>query len=66
MVHFLDGVAFAGVRRYLAISRTVAARPGYFPEGVEAEVAYPPSDLGGARCGDFAYLFTASRIEPRM
>jgi glycosyltransferase involved in cell wall biosynthesis len=64
VVHFLDGVAFAGVRRYLAISRTVAARPGYFPEGVEAEVAYPPSDLGGARCGDFAYLFTASRIEP--
>ena len=63
VVHFLDGVALAEARRYLAISRTVAARPGYFPEGAAVEVAYPPSDLGGARCGDAAHLFTASRIE---
>jgi glycosyltransferase involved in cell wall biosynthesis len=64
VVHFLDGAAFAGVRRHLAISRTVAARPGYFPPGVPVEVAYPPSDLGGARCGGFDHLVSASRIEP--
>lgn len=64
VVHFLDGVAFEGIRRYLAISRTVATRPGYFPPGAAVEVAYPPSDLGGARCGGSTHLFTASRIEP--
>jgi glycosyltransferase involved in cell wall biosynthesis len=63
VVHFLDGAAFAEVRRYLAISRTVAARREYFPAGAAVEVAYPPSDLGGARCGGFDHLFTASRIE---
>ncbi|HEX3604896.1 MAG TPA: glycosyltransferase family 4 protein, partial [Candidatus Dormibacteraeota bacterium] len=63
VVHFLDGVAFEGVRRHLAISRTVAGRAGYFPADAAVEVAYPPSDLGGARCGGFGHLFTASRIE---
>jgi glycosyltransferase involved in cell wall biosynthesis len=63
VVHFLDGAAFEGVRRHLAISRTVAARRDYFPAGAAVEVAYPPSDLGGARCEGFDHLFTASRIE---
>jgi glycosyltransferase involved in cell wall biosynthesis len=63
VVHFLDGAAFEGVRRHLAISRTVAARRDYFPAGAAVEVAHPPSDLGGARCGGFDHLFTASRIE---
>jgi glycosyltransferase involved in cell wall biosynthesis len=63
VVHFLDGVAFASMRRHLAISRTVAARRDYFPAGAAVEVAYPPSDLGGARCGGFDFLFSASRVE---
>jgi glycosyltransferase involved in cell wall biosynthesis len=63
VVHFLDGVAFDGMRRHLAISRTVAARRDYFPEGASVEALHHPSDLGGARCGAALHLFTASRID---
>jgi glycosyltransferase involved in cell wall biosynthesis len=65
IVHFLDGIGLApeSVRRYLAISRTVAERRGYFPPGVVAEAVHHPSDLTGHRCGRFEYLFTASRLD---
>lgn len=64
VVRYLDGVALDPrcVRAYLAISRTVASRPDYFPPGVEVRVAYPPSDLGGFARGRFDYFFTASRL----
>ncbi len=47
VVHALDGWALAParVRRYAAISRTVARRTGYFPPGVEVHVAHHPSGL---------------------
>lgn len=65
IVHFLDGIALApsAIRRYAAISRTVARRPGYFPDGVPVAVAYPPSDLRGLRPGRFDYFFTVSRLD---
>ena len=51
VVHALDriGLADPSVRRYLAISRTVAQRDGYFPPGAEVEVVPHPSDLEGFR-----------------
>ena len=65
IVHFLDGIGLApeSIRRYLAISHTVASREGYFPAGVVAEAVHHPSDLIGHRCGGFDYLFTASRLD---
>lgn len=65
MVHWLDAIALAptAISRYAAISRTVAARPGYFPEDVEVRVAYPPPhramEPGGAR----GHFFTVSRLD---
>ncbi len=63
LVRALDRVALDGsqVWRHLAISRTVAAREGYFPPSVNVEVVYPPSDLKGLHDGPGEYFFTASR-----
>jgi glycosyltransferase involved in cell wall biosynthesis len=65
LVHFLDGIALAPGRiaRYGAISRTVAERPGYFPQGADVFVAYPPSGLRGLRPRRGRYLFTAGRLD---
>lgn len=47
VVHHLDAIAMApgAIRRYAAISRTVARRPDYFPRGVPIKVIHHPSDL---------------------
>ena len=47
LVHWLDGVALSppAVRRHLALSATIADRPGYFPPGTDPIVAHCPSDL---------------------
>lgn len=70
LVHHLDSVALdpGAVRRHLALSRTLAGRPGYFPLGVTPEVVYLPSDIGGLGestepAGGRRGLFTASRID---
>lgn len=65
VVHWLDAVALApgAVARHLALSRRVAARPGYFPAGAHVEVVYLPSDLEGLHDGDFHHLFTVSRLD---
>ncbi|MDQ1446658.1 MAG: hypothetical protein QOI20_3122, partial [Acidimicrobiaceae bacterium] len=65
LVHSLDriGMSDPGVRRHLAISATVAARPGYFPVRVEVRPVHHPSDLVGFRCETFDYFFTASRLD---
>jgi len=65
VVHFLDGVALAPgrIRKYAAISETVAARKDYFPAGVPVEVLYPPSHLKDFRTGAAHYLFTVSRLD---
>ncbi|CAN5579512.1 hypothetical protein BH24ACT4_BH24ACT4_08260 [soil metagenome] len=68
VVHWLDRVALdpAEMSRHVALSRTVATRPGYLPDGVRPRVAYAPSDLApppdGAR-EPGTHLFTASRLD---
>lgn len=71
VVRWLDRVALdpVEVHRHVALSRTVAQRPGYFPEGVVPRIAHAPSDLRvpvevsntHADAGD--YLFTTSRLD---
>ncbi|MCU1351200.1 MAG: putative glycosyltransferase [Acidimicrobiales bacterium] len=65
IVHWLDTIALAPaqVRRHLALSRTVASRPGYFPPGVTPLVVYLPSDLPPGWEGGARHLFTASRLD---
>lgn len=65
IVHGLDAVGLdpAAIRRYLAISRTVAERADYFPPGVAVEVLHHPSDLPSAECTGYQHLFTASRLD---
>ncbi len=67
LVRFFDGVAFrpGAIRRFSAISETVARRDGYFPADAAVKAVYPPSDLEGfvpPRAG--RYLFTVSRLDP--
>jgi glycosyltransferase involved in cell wall biosynthesis len=66
LVQFFDGVAFrpGAIRRFSAISETVARRAGYFPADAEVRAVHPPSDLDGflpPRPG--SYLFTVSRLD---
>ena len=65
LVHRLDRYALdpRHVRRHLAISRTVARRPGYFPPSVDVSVAIPPTSLSGFHCDGFTDFFTASRLD---
>ena len=65
LVHALDriGLAEASVRRYFAISNTVAQREGYFPPGAAVEVLPHPSDLEGFREEPGEFVFTASRLD---
>jgi glycosyltransferase involved in cell wall biosynthesis len=66
LVQALDAVALRPdrIRRYAAISATVAARPTYFPPEAEVAVVYPPVAAGGFHSGTPSdYLFTASRLD---
>lgn len=65
VVHWLDGLALASfeVRRHLALSHTVARRPGYFPGGVDVAVAHIPSDLPPRVGQGRSHLFIASRLD---
>lgn len=65
IVHFLDAIALepGAIRRYLAISRTVARRADYFPAGVEVGVVHHPSDLPRFENTGYDYIFTASRLD---
>jgi glycosyltransferase involved in cell wall biosynthesis len=63
ILHRFDANAMRGVRRFAAISHTVAARKEYFHGATDISVAYPPSDLA-IRLGEpTKYLFTYSRLE---
>lgn len=67
IVHFCDRVAFApgAVRRFCAISQTVASRSGYFPPHAEVIPVHPPSNLTGFRSArEGQYFFTVSRLDP--
>lgn len=63
LVRAMDRVALdpRSISQYLAISRTVARRPDYFPPGVSVTVVLPPSDLVGLHELPGEYFFTASR-----
>jgi len=65
IVRFLDAIALhpGAIRRYLAISHTVAQRADYFPAGAEVQVVHHPSDLTGFGNTGYDYIFTASRLE---
>ncbi len=65
VVHFLDaaGLAPEKIRKYTAISRTVADRKDYFPPDARVEVIYPPSNLPRFECGEQDHLFTVSRLD---
>ncbi len=68
LVHHLDGVALhpSSVRRYYALSATVAGRAGYFPPTITPEVVHLPSSLPGlgpTPSGPEAGFFTASRLD---
>lgn len=65
LVHFLDRIGFQpdDDRSYFALSRAVAARPGYFPPGVDVGVVELPSDLDGLEPTGYEHFFTASRLD---
>ncbi len=65
LAHWLDEIALApaAISRYAAISRTVADRPGYFPEGVEVEVAHPPPHRAAQPGERRDHFFTVSRLD---
>lgn len=63
LVHYFDNWAFQNVKRFSAISNTVANRKEYFPKGAEVIVNYPPSTLKGLYKGRSDYFFTASRLD---
>ncbi len=73
-IHLLDRIALqpSRIKRYTAISRTVAQRAGYFPEGVNVEVMHHPSSLDVAAASivqtmsessQSAAIFSASRLD---
>lgn len=68
LVHWLDTVALTppATRRHLALSRTVASRPGYLPDGVVPGVLRLPGALSPLADppprADPPLLFTASRL----
>lgn len=65
LVHYLDGIGLAPdrIRRFTAISKTVAARTSYFPPGAPVAVLYPPSNIEGLSTGGADYFFTVSRLD---
>lgn len=65
IVHYLDGIGLAPdrIRRFAAISKTVAARKSYFPPGAQVAVLHPPSNIEGLGPGRADYLFTVSRLD---
>jgi len=73
-IHLLDRIALqpSRIKRYAAISRTVAERAGYFPEGVNVEVMHHPSSLDVAAASivhtlnesnQVGAIFSASRLD---
>jgi glycosyltransferase involved in cell wall biosynthesis len=65
IVHFLDDVGLrdGATVRGVALSRTVAERPGYFRRPESVPVAHAPSSLHCAPQAPGRYLFTVSRLD---
>jgi len=62
VIRAIDRTALEGAK-YAAISRTVALREGYFPEGARVRIIYHPTNLEGLCSKGYEYIFTASRLE---
>jgi glycosyltransferase involved in cell wall biosynthesis len=52
------------VKRFFALSATVAARIGYFPQEATVQVLNSPSPLSGFKNLGARYLFTVARLDP--
>ncbi|MPW17651.1 glycosyltransferase [Paraburkholderia sp. CNPSo 3157] len=65
-IRLLDAVAMRPdkIGHYAAISRVVAKRDGYFPEGVDVAVHHHPTNLQGLVAGPQETIFSASRLDP--
>lgn len=65
VVHFLDNAALSPLRvkRYSAISKTVAQRKAYFPPGAMVDVLYPPPHRDDFYTDEQRYFFTSSRLD---
>jgi glycosyltransferase involved in cell wall biosynthesis len=65
IIHLLDEIALSPqrIKRFAAISRTVSEREDYFPDGVDAVVAYPPPRMTGFTCKHPEHFFTVSRLD---
>ncbi|MGB9184462.1 MAG: glycosyltransferase family 4 protein [Solirubrobacteraceae bacterium] len=65
VVHCLDriGRGDGSVVRSVAMSKTVALRPGYFADPERVPVAHPPTGLRGLHPGRGRYVFTVSRLD---
>ncbi|MGL5116032.1 MAG: glycosyltransferase family 4 protein [Beijerinckiaceae bacterium] len=65
IIHFLDNLAIGRrtMRKFSAISRTVADRQGYFPPGVAVDVLHPPPHRLDQRSAERRHLFTSSRLD---
>ncbi|MGF6661616.1 glycosyltransferase involved in cell wall biosynthesis [Paraburkholderia atlantica] len=63
VLHRFDANAMRGVKKFVAISKTVAERREYFHGASEIAVAYPPSDLPVRSGAPGKYLFTYSRLD---
>ncbi len=67
VVHWLDRLALAPgeIARHTALSRTIAVREGYLPDGVGAHVAHAPSDVPTSTAPERprTHLFTISRLD---
>lgn len=65
LIHTLDAIAMSSglIRRYLAISATVATRPDYFPSNVVVEPVHPPTTVDSLDRESSDYFFTASRLD---
>lgn len=65
VIRWLDRIALSTseIKSYSAISKNVARREGYFPEGIEVEIIHHPSSLEGLHSSGYNHIFTASRLE---
>lgn len=65
LIHTLDriGMAPRAIRRYAAISATVAGRENYFPHSAQVEVMLPPTTVSPGRRARSDFFFTASRLD---
>ena len=64
-IHLLDRIALqpGRIERYAAISKTVAQRKDYFPDGVAVEVFHHPTQLANLHTGAGRAIFSASRLD---